>query len=78
MADQAIEIIKKNNLQDKIIVIKGLVEEISLPEKADILISEWMGYMLIYISFFFFFFYFFYFFIFFIFLLVYFLFYFFF
>ena len=37
---------RQNKLQDKIIVIPGKVEEVSLPEKVDTIISEPMGYML--------------------------------
>lgn len=37
---------KSNNLTDRIVVIPGKVEEISLPEQVDIIISEPMGYML--------------------------------
>ncbi len=45
------EIIKQNGLQDKITVIKGKMEEIELPvPKVDIIISEWMGYFLLYES----------------------------
>ena len=45
------EIIKRNGLQDKITVIKGKMEEIELPvPKVDIIISEWMGYFLLYES----------------------------
>lgn len=45
------EIIKRNNLSDKITVIKGKMEEITLPVKqVDIIISEWMGYFLLYES----------------------------
>ena len=45
------EIIKRNNLSDKITVIKGKMEEIVLPVKnVDIIISEWMGYFLLYES----------------------------
>jgi len=45
------EIIKKNNLSDKITVIKGKMEEVLLPvQKVDIIISEWMGYFLLYES----------------------------
>ena len=45
----AVEIIKRNGLSDKITVIKGKMEEITLPvPKVDIIISEWMGYFLIY------------------------------
>ena len=45
------EIVKVNGFQDKITIIKGKVEEIDLPvEKVDIIISEWMGYFLLYES----------------------------
>lgn len=45
------EIIKKNNLSHKITVIKGKMEEIVLPvPQVDIIISEWMGYFLLYES----------------------------
>lgn len=47
------EIVKENGLEDKITLIKGKLEEISLPdgiEKVDIIISEWMGYFLLYES----------------------------
>lgn len=44
-------IIKENGLSDKITVIKGKMEEIQLPvPKVDIIISEWMGYFLLYES----------------------------
>lgn len=46
---KAKEIIKLNNYQDKITIINGKIEEIELPvEKVDIIISEWMGYALLY------------------------------
>lgn len=45
------EIVKRNGLEDKITVLKGKVEEVVLPvEKVDIIISEWMGYFLLYES----------------------------
>lgn len=45
------EIVKRNGLADKITVLKGKMEEIELPvEKVDIIISEWMGYFLLYES----------------------------
>ena len=45
------EIIKKNGLSSQITVIKGKMEEIELPVKeVDIIISEWMGYFLLYES----------------------------
>lgn len=51
IAHFAREIIKRNGLSDKITVIKGKMEEIELPVKSvDIIISEWMGYFLLYES----------------------------
>jgi len=37
-------------MSDKVTIIKSKVEEAELPEKVDIIISEWMGYFLIYES----------------------------
>ena len=37
---------KSNNLTERIVVIAGKVEEVSLPEQVDVIISEPMGYML--------------------------------
>lgn len=51
IADYAREIVKKNGLSDRITIIKSKVEEAELPvDKVDIIISEWMGYFLIYES----------------------------
>jgi type I protein arginine methyltransferase len=45
------KIVLENHLEHKITFIKGKAEEISLPvDKVDIIISEWMGYMLLYES----------------------------
>ena len=47
------EIVKNNGFADKITVYKGKVEEIDFPFKegeVDIIISEWMGYFLLYES----------------------------
>jgi len=48
--DHAKTIVKDNKLEDSITLIKGKVEEVELPEKVDIIISEWMGYCLLYES----------------------------
>ena len=48
-----IVMLQTNGLSDKIEIIRGKVEEITLPEgidKVDIIISEWMGYCLFYES----------------------------
>lgn len=48
---QAQEIVIENGLQDQITVIRGKIEEIELPvANVDIIISEWMGYFLLYES----------------------------
>ena len=50
IAENAKEIVKENS-RDNITVMRGKVEEIELPVKeVDIIISEWMGYFLIYES----------------------------
>jgi len=49
--NQAKQIVADNNLGDVITLIKGKVEEVELPvEKVDVIISEWMGYCLLYES----------------------------
>ena len=51
IADFSIDIIKKNKMEDKITIIKSKVEEAELPvDKVDIILSEWMGYFLLYES----------------------------
>ncbi|GLJ36355.1 hypothetical protein SUGI_0729770 [Cryptomeria japonica] len=50
IAVQAREIVKANNLSDKITVIIGKVEEVDIDEEVDVIVSEWMGYMLLYES----------------------------
>ncbi|KAF7730570.1 type I protein arginine N-methyltransferase Rmt1 [Apophysomyces ossiformis] len=48
---QARQIVEDNNLSDKITLIQGKMEEVELPvDKVDIIISEWMGYFLLYES----------------------------
>jgi protein arginine N-methyltransferase 1 len=47
--DKSKLIVAENNLSDKITCIKGKMEDIELPvDKVDIIISEWMGYFLLY------------------------------
>ncbi|TFK27687.1 arginine N-methyltransferase 3 [Coprinopsis marcescibilis] len=53
IVDKAKNIVKSNGLEDIITVIRGKVEEITLPdgiEHVDVIISEWMGYALLYES----------------------------
>lgn len=49
--EQAKIIVEKNGFSDKITLIQGKVEEIKLPTPTvDIIVSEWMGYFLLYES----------------------------
>ena len=53
IVEHAKQIVKENKLDKVVTIIKGKVEEISLPEgldKVDIIVSEWMGYCLFYES----------------------------
>lgn len=47
--DKARENIFNNGLSDKITCLRGKIEEVALPvDKVDIIVSEWMGYCLLY------------------------------
>nr|ACU24230.1 unknown [Glycine max] len=49
MADMAKEIVEANGYSNVVTVLKGKIEEIELPvAKVDIIISEWMGYFLLF------------------------------
>lgn len=49
--DQATKIVETNGFQEQITLIKGKVEEVNLPvDTVDIILSEWMGYFLLYES----------------------------
>ncbi|THU65758.1 hypothetical protein C4D60_Mb05t07010 [Musa balbisiana] len=47
IAEQARHVVEDNNLSDRVTVLFGRVEDVSINEKVDIIISEWMGYMLL-------------------------------
>uniref|UniRef100_A0A2P2IPL6 Protein arginine N-methyltransferase PRMT10 n=1 Tax=Rhizophora mucronata TaxID=61149 RepID=A0A2P2IPL6_RHIMU len=47
MSEHARALVKAHNLQDVVEVIEGSVEDVTLPEKVDVIISEWMGYFLL-------------------------------
>lgn len=48
---KAREIVAANGMSDKITLLQGKMEEVKLPfDKVDIIISEWMGYFLLYES----------------------------
>ncbi|XP_055962892.1 histone-arginine methyltransferase CARM1-like [Sorex fumeus] len=46
VAQYAETLVKSNHLSEKIIVLPGKIEEISIPEAVDVIVSEPMGYML--------------------------------
>jgi protein arginine N-methyltransferase 1 len=49
--EKAREIVEVNGMTSKITLIQGKMEEVKLPfDKVDIIISEWMGYFLLYES----------------------------
>ena len=53
MVEHAKQIVKDNKMEGVVTIIRGRVEEISLPEgvdKVDVILSEWMGYCLFYES----------------------------
>ena len=51
IVEQARKIVKINGFEETITLIRGKVEEIELPvPKVDIIVSEWMGYFLLYES----------------------------
>ncbi|CAN7994856.1 unnamed protein product [Ixodes hexagonus] len=46
---QAMDIVRENKLNDKVTLLKGRLEDIDLPvEKVDVIVSEWMGYFLLF------------------------------
>ena len=51
VARHAAEVVRKNGFEEQISIVRGKVEEIELEvEKVDIIVSEWMGYCLLYES----------------------------
>eukprot|EP00210_Caulerpa_lentillifera_P006839 g6538.t1 len=47
MAVHARTLMKANKVEDRVVVVEGMMENIEIPEKVDIIISEWMGYFLL-------------------------------
>lgn len=50
MANLARQLVAHNGLGDVVQVVEGLAEDVSLPEKVDVIVSEWMGFYLIHES----------------------------
>ncbi|XP_077564886.1 uncharacterized protein LOC144180417 [Haemaphysalis longicornis] len=44
---QAMDIVRENGLSDKVSVVWGTAEELELPDRVDVLVSEWMGHFLL-------------------------------
>lgn len=47
IAEHTRKVIKQNGMSEKIEVLHGYAECVQLPEKVDVIISEWMGTMLL-------------------------------
>lgn len=50
IADYAKKIVEKNGYSDVIQVLHGGIEDLDIPDKVDVIVSEWMGYCLLYES----------------------------
>lgn len=50
IAEHAVRVVEQNGMEDKIEVVRGTVESVELPEKVDVIVSEWMGYALLHES----------------------------
>ena len=47
ICEQAERVISHNSLSEKVSVIQTKAEDLELPEKVDLIVSEWMGTMLL-------------------------------
>jgi len=46
---QAMDIVRENRLEDRVELVRGRLEEVELPlQQYDLIVSEWMGYFLLY------------------------------
>lgn len=43
MAEYTRQLVKQNGCEEVVMVLQGRGEDIELPEKVDVLVSEWMG-----------------------------------
>uniref|UniRef100_H2YHG7 Protein arginine N-methyltransferase 6 n=1 Tax=Ciona savignyi TaxID=51511 RepID=H2YHG7_CIOSA len=50
IAEQAKKVVETNGLSERVVVMQCILEDAFLPEKVDIIVSEWMGYCLLYES----------------------------
>ena len=47
MAEQATKLVEHNGLSDVVKVMQSRAEELKLPDKVDLIVSEWMGTLLL-------------------------------
>lgn len=50
IVDAARRVVAANGLSDRVHVLEGRVEDVQLPEQVDVIVSEWMGCLLLYES----------------------------
>lgn len=50
LADEVPIVAQQNGWENVIHVIKGKIEEVELPELVDVIVSEWMGSLLIFVN----------------------------
>ncbi|XP_078676497.1 protein arginine N-methyltransferase 6-like isoform X2 [Branchiostoma floridae x Branchiostoma belcheri] len=50
LAEETRKVVRANGMEGRIEVLYGRAEEVELPEKVDVIVSEWMGYSLLYES----------------------------
>ncbi|XP_065647793.1 protein arginine N-methyltransferase 3 [Hydra vulgaris] len=50
VAYQAMDIVRENHMENSIMIVKGKAEDLNLDEKFDVIVSEWMGYFLLFES----------------------------
>ena len=50
MAEYTRQLVKQNGCEEVVTVLQGRAEDIHLPERVDILLSEWMGNCLLAVS----------------------------
>lgn len=50
IAEHAVRVVRQNRMEDRIEVIRAMVESVELPGQVDVIVSEWMGYGLLHES----------------------------
>lgn len=44
----AVDIVRENGLSEKVSLVRNTAEELNLPDRVDVIVSEWMGYFLLF------------------------------